>query len=112
MTDILSHIDAGVMTLTFNRVDKKNSLTAAMYTALADAVEQAKHDSNVRVLVFQGHEAVFCAGNDIADFLNDPPSSQDAPVFRLLRNIGISKACVGRRGWPCCGYRHHVVVSL
>jgi enoyl-CoA hydratase/carnithine racemase len=37
--------------------------------------------------VFQGHEAVFCAGNDIADFLNNPPSSQDAPVFRLLRNI-------------------------
>jgi enoyl-CoA hydratase/carnithine racemase len=87
MSEILSHIDAGVMTLTFNRVDKKNSLTAAMYTALADAVEQAEHDSNVRVLVFQGHEAVFCAGNDIADFLNNPPSSQDAPVFRLLRNI-------------------------
>ena len=41
MTEILSHIDGGVMTLTFNRVDKKNSLTAAMYTALADAVEQA-----------------------------------------------------------------------
>jgi enoyl-CoA hydratase/carnithine racemase len=39
------------------------------------------------VLVFQGHEAVFCAGNDIAAFLHNPPSSQDAPVFRLLRNI-------------------------
>jgi enoyl-CoA hydratase/carnithine racemase len=33
MTEILSHIDSGVMTLTFNRVDKKNSLTSAMYTA-------------------------------------------------------------------------------
>ena len=59
MSEILSHIDAGVMTLTFNRVDKKNSLTAAMYTALADAVEQAQHHPEVRVLVFQGHEAVF-----------------------------------------------------
>ena len=64
MTEILSHIDGGVMTLTFNRVDKKNSLTAAMYTALADAVEQADSNPSVRVLVFQGHETVFCAGND------------------------------------------------
>ncbi|PUE62300.1 enoyl-CoA hydratase [Limnohabitans sp. Rim8] len=87
MTEILSHIDGGVMTLTFNRVDKKNSLTAAMYTALADAVEQAESNPSVRVLVFQGHETVFCAGNDIADFLNNPPSTLDAPVFRLLRNI-------------------------
>ncbi|BDU54032.1 enoyl-CoA hydratase [Limnohabitans sp. INBF002] len=87
MTEILSHIDGGVMTLTFNRVDKKNSLTAAMYTALADAVEQADSNPSVRVLVFQGHETVFCAGNDIADFLNNPPSTLDAPVFRLLRNI-------------------------
>ena len=87
MTEILSHIDNGVMTLTFNRVDKKNSLTAAMYTALADAVEQAERNADVRVLVFQGHETVFCAGNDIADFLNNPPSTPDAPVFRLLRNI-------------------------
>jgi len=87
MTEILSHIDNGVMTLTFNRVDKKNSLTADMYTALADAVEQAHTNPEVRVLVFQGHETVFCAGNDIADFLNNPPSTPDAPVFRLLRNI-------------------------
>lgn len=87
MTEILSHIDHGVMTLTFNRVDKKNSLTAAMYTALADAVEQAQRNADVRVLVFQGHETVFCAGNDIADFLNNPPSTPAAPVFRLLKNI-------------------------
>ena len=87
MTEILSHIDQGVMTLTFNRVDKKNSLTAAMYAALADAVEQAERSADVRVLVFQGSETVFSAGNDIADFLNNPPSNLDAPVFRLLRNI-------------------------
>ncbi len=87
MHEILSHTDAGVMTLTFNRVDKKNSLTAAMYASLADAIAQAAVDTQVRVLVFQGHETVFCAGNDIADFLNNPPASQDAPVFRLLRNI-------------------------
>jgi enoyl-CoA hydratase/carnithine racemase len=87
MTDILNHFDQGVMTLTFNRVDKKNSITSAMYAALADALEQAEQDAAVRVVVFQGHETIFSAGNDIADFLNNPPASQDSPVFRFLRNI-------------------------
>jgi enoyl-CoA hydratase/carnithine racemase len=87
MTDILNHIDQGVMTLTFNRVDKKNSITSAMYAALADAMEQAEQDAAVRVVVIQGHETIFSAGNDIADFLNNPPAGQDSPVFRFLRNI-------------------------
>jgi enoyl-CoA hydratase/carnithine racemase len=104
MTEILSHIDSGVMTLTFNRVDKKNSLTAAMYAALADAVAQADHSADVRVLVFQGHETVFCAGNDIADFLNNPPSTSDAPVFRLLRNIAaFSKPVLAAVAGPAVG---------
>ena len=42
MTDILTHTDAGVTTLTLNRVDKKNSITAAMYAVMADAFLQAE----------------------------------------------------------------------
>ena len=87
MTDILIHTEAGVSTLTFNRVDKKNSITSAMYTALADAVEAARGDGAVRCVVFQGHETIFSAGNDIGDFLNQPPAAEDAPVFRFLRAI-------------------------
>jgi enoyl-CoA hydratase/carnithine racemase len=87
MTDILNHIDQGVMTLTFNRLDKKNSITSAMYATLADALEQAEHDAAVRVVLIQGHETIFSAGNDIADFLNAPPAGQNSPVFRFLRNI-------------------------
>ena len=87
MSDILSHVEAGVMTLTFNRLARKNSLTAAMYSALADALAQAQADDTVRVVVLQGDETVFSAGNDIADFLNAPPAGEDAPVFRFLRQI-------------------------
>jgi len=87
MTDILNHIDQGVMTLTFNRVDKKNSITSAMYASLADALVQAQQNADVRVVLIQGHETIFSAGNDIADFLNNPPADQNAPVFRFLRNI-------------------------
>jgi enoyl-CoA hydratase/carnithine racemase len=87
MTEILIDTSARVMTITLNRVDKKNSLTGAMYAAMADALAQAAADDGIRAVVFQGHETIFSAGNDIADFLNAPPASQDAPVFRFLRAI-------------------------
>jgi enoyl-CoA hydratase/carnithine racemase len=87
MSDILQHQEAGVLTLTLNRLAKKNSFTAAMYAALADALTQAATEASVRVVVLQGHETVFSAGNDIGDFLNQPPSTPDSSVFRFLKAI-------------------------
>jgi enoyl-CoA hydratase/carnithine racemase len=87
MSDILSHTEHGVQTLTINRLEKKNSITAAMYTLLADALAQAAQDTAVRAVVIQGHETIFSAGNDIGDFLSTPPSGPDAPVFRFLHGI-------------------------
>ncbi len=102
--EILTSIEAGVMTLTINRLDKKNSLTADMYAAMADAIEAAQHDSSVRAFVIQGHETIFSAGNDISDFLNKPPSAQDAPVFRFLRGISsFSKPVVAAVCGPAVG---------
>jgi len=86
-TDILTHVEAGVMTITLNRLDRKNSITAAMYGAMADALASAKEDPAVRVVVLQGHETIFSAGNDIGDFLHKPPAGKDSPVFRFLRGI-------------------------
>jgi enoyl-CoA hydratase/carnithine racemase len=87
MSDILVHTEAGIRTVTLNRVDKKNSITSAMYGAMADALASAVDDPGVRVLLFQGHETVFSAGNDIGDFLNSPPAGLDSPVFRFLQGI-------------------------
>ena len=104
MTDILTHVEAGVMTLTLNRVDKKNSLTAAMYGALADALARAGADPAIRAVVFQGHETVFSAGNDIGDFLNQPPATQDSPVYRFLHGIaGFPKPLVAAVCGPAVG---------
>jgi enoyl-CoA hydratase/carnithine racemase len=58
-----------------------------MYSAMADAVADAAADASVRVVLFQGHESIFSAGNDIGDFLNQPPTTQESPVFRFLRGI-------------------------
>ena len=90
MSDILTHVEAGVMTLTFNRVDKKNSITRAMYAALADGLERAAQDAAVRVVLIQGDATVFSAGNDIGDFQNapaDPGPREEQPVWRFLRAI-------------------------
>jgi enoyl-CoA hydratase/carnithine racemase len=87
MSEILTHTENGVTTLTFNRLEKKNSITAAMYAALADGLAAAAADPAVRCVVFQGHETVFSAGNDIADFLGQPPAGPDAPVFRFLHQL-------------------------
>ena len=87
MSDILVHTEAGVMTLTFNRVERKNSITGAMYDALSDALESAAGDAAVRTVLIQGDPTIFSAGNDIGDFLNAPPATQESPVFRFLRGI-------------------------
>ena len=65
MSDILVHTEAGVTTITLNRVDKKNSITAAMYATMADALDQAQADAAVRVVLLQGDVTIFSAGNDI-----------------------------------------------
>ena len=87
MTEILINTESRVCTITLNRVQRKNSINVAMYTALSDALDAAQHDAGTFAVVIQGHETIFSSGNDISDFLNAPPSGQDSPVFRFLRCI-------------------------
>ncbi len=87
MNDILIDASEAVLTITLNRVEKKNSITVAMYAAMADALAQAATDASVRAVVLQGHESIFSAGNDIADFINPPPQTQESPVWRFLRTL-------------------------
>ncbi len=85
--EILTHTERGVLTVTLNRLDRKNALTTAMYGAIADALTAAQADASVRVVVVQGHETVFSAGNDIGDFLKRPPPAGEPAAFRFLRVI-------------------------
>jgi enoyl-CoA hydratase/carnithine racemase len=87
MTEIQTSQADGILTIAFNRPEKKNALTGAMYTAIADAMEAAEADSAVRVVVFTGNGGTFTAGNDLQDFLKNPPQGENSPVFRFLRAI-------------------------
>lgn len=84
MADIITDISDHILTITMNRPEKKNALTADMYALMADAIVKAENDMTVRVIIIQGVEGIFTAGNDLADFLNNPPRDSDAPVFRFI----------------------------
>lgn len=74
----------GILTLQFNRPEKKNALTPAMYSALVDGLRRADDDNAVRVILLAGTEGCFTSGNDIANFLNDPPVGESSPVIQFL----------------------------
>ena len=84
---ILSELNEGVLTLTFNRPDRKNALTLAMYTTLADQLSQAQENPEVRVVVLTGKGDAFTSGNDLKDFMKNPPQSLDTPVFSFLKTL-------------------------
>ena len=77
----------GILRIEFNRPDKKNAITAAMYTTMADALTGAERDPAVRVILLHGNLAGFTAGNDLQDFLANPPRDEHAPAFRFLAAI-------------------------
>lgn len=70
-----------------NRPEKKNALTIAMYQALTEALRTAEADPKVRVIMIAGTDSCFTAGNDLADFLNNPPTGEDSPVFVFLKTL-------------------------
>jgi enoyl-CoA hydratase/carnithine racemase len=78
----------GVLAITLARPERRNAITVAMYAALAEAIEGAAGDPQVRVITFRGEGQDFAAGNDLADFLSAlPRDTTDIPVWRLLRAL-------------------------
>ncbi|GAB5098177.1 enoyl-CoA hydratase [Caballeronia sp. GAFFF2] len=85
--EILIERADGVLCIVLNRPEKKNAITAAMYQEMADGLYEAEKDPSVRAVLIRGNGGAFSAGNDLEDFLNDPPKDQDAPVFQFLRRL-------------------------
>ena len=85
--DIVIEREGAVLTLRFNRPGKKNALTREMYSALAAAFEQADADASVQVVLLTGSAECFTSGNDIGDFLEQPPVDMHSPVFCFMRSL-------------------------
>jgi enoyl-CoA hydratase/carnithine racemase len=76
------------LAITLARPERRNAITVAMYSVLAEAIERAAGDSSIRLITIRGEGQDFTAGNDLYDFLSAlPRESDDIPVWRLLRAL-------------------------
>jgi 2-(1,2-epoxy-1,2-dihydrophenyl)acetyl-CoA isomerase len=64
---VLYDLAEGVATITLNRPDAMNSLTAETKIALREAVERARDDASARAVVLTGAGRAFCAGQDLRE---------------------------------------------
>jgi enoyl-CoA hydratase/carnithine racemase len=88
----------------FDRIEKKNAITAAMYPMLAAALAAADADPQVRAVLLHGTAECFTAGNDVADFLDAPRKPGESParaLFDVLPNM--KKPVVAAVGGPAIG---------
>ena len=76
-----------VLTIEIARPEKKNALTQAMYTAMAEALEAAHTDAGVRAVLITGQPGIFTSGNDIDDFMQRPPQGEETPVARFMHAL-------------------------
>jgi enoyl-CoA hydratase/carnithine racemase len=106
---IKSEVHDGVVHIQIDRPQRKNALTRAMYTHMAELLESAAEDAQVRVALISGHLQCFSAGNDMVDFVqmhgtaSDVPL-MDQPVFRFLKAMqGFQKSIVAAVCGPAVG---------
>jgi enoyl-CoA hydratase/carnithine racemase len=95
MSDINTVRSSGILSVELSRPAKKNAITAAMYTTLAGIFRDAAADSGVRVVLWYGAGGSFSAGNDVEDFLKNPPGPGESPQAHLMDAfIGFEKPIV------------------
>lgn len=100
----INKINDHVQHIVIDRNEAKNALTSEMYLSLAKALEQADNDISVRAVLLSGNAQMFCAGNDLNDFLNNPPRDSSAPPFKFLLALHhFSKPLIAATAGPAIG---------
>src|SRR5271163_277416 len=84
MDEIITELSDNVLRVQLNRPSKKNAMTGAMYAALAEELDRADQNDDVRVVLVHGAGDSFTAGNDLADFVSHPPGAGDSPQARFV----------------------------
>jgi enoyl-CoA hydratase/carnithine racemase len=87
MDDIVTERSEGILRVELNRPTKKNAMTSRMYTELADIFKEAAKEDGVRVVLWHGAGDAFSAGNDIEDFLKNPPGPGESLQARLMNAL-------------------------
>jgi enoyl-CoA hydratase/carnithine racemase len=84
MSDIVTERSGSILRVQLNRPARKNAMTSAMYITMADLLDAAAKDDDIRVVLWHGAGDSFCAGNDVEDFVKNPPGPGESPQARLI----------------------------
>ncbi len=84
MSDVITERSGSILRVQLNRPEKKNAMTSAMYVVIADLLNAAAKDDDIRVVLWHGAGDSFCAGNDVADFMKNPPGPGESPQAHLI----------------------------
>jgi enoyl-CoA hydratase/carnithine racemase len=87
MSDIITERSESILRVQLNRPHAKNAMTSSMYVTLADILDDAGKDERIRAVLWHGAGDSFCAGNDIEDFLKNPPGPGESPQARLMNAL-------------------------
>src|SRR4051795_2195246 len=87
MSELLTERSGSILRVQFNRPNKKNAMTAAMYSGLADLLHETDKDDSINVVLLHGAGDSFTAGNDLEDFAKNPPGPGDSPQARLINAL-------------------------
>ena len=87
MSEITSSTVGQVLIIRLNRPEKMNAITRQMYAGLAQNLNQAAEDDSIRCVVITSEGVHFTAGNDIGDFMSNPPTESDSDVAKFLGSL-------------------------
>src|SRR2546429_4207443 len=87
MNEIITERSDSVLRVQLNRPASKNAMTSAMYITLADLFNTAAQDDQIRAVLWHGAGDSFCAGNDIGDFIKNPPGAEESPQALLMKAL-------------------------
>ena len=87
MDEIVTEQAGSILRIQLNRPTKRNAMTSAMYLVLAGIFSEAAKDEHTRVILWHGAGDSFCAGNDIEDFLKNPPGPGESPQAGLMNAL-------------------------
>src|SRR5713226_7522890 len=87
VNDIAVARSGNIQSIQLNRPAKKNAMTSSMYVTIAELLDAAATDDQVRVVLWHGAGDSFSAGNDLEDFMKNPPGPGDSPQARLIQAL-------------------------
>ena len=87
MSDIIAERSENILSIQLNRPDKKNAMTSSMYVTMAELLEDAANNDQIHVALWHAAGDSFCAGNDLEDFIKNPPTSGESPQSQLIHAL-------------------------